>query len=703
MAVAGVLAGAALVSASPASAAPASGAPLHVAVPSAGSTVSGKIGVAVGGAKGTRRVSFAVDGRVRDVDTSRPFALGKSGKLDTRRLSNGVHRIRVRVAGRRGTTTVNRRFTVSNHRARSAAVRDRRPAVVSWKRPATGATISGVLDATGCEVAATDNVGVNRVEFYAGSVALNVDRTAPYNCTFDTRTVADGQYVLNAVAYDTAGNRSYATRTVTVSNKVDPAPPADTTAPTVSWAAPTAGSTLSGTISGNACTATAADGGGIARVDFSVDGTALTSDTTSPFECTFDTTKVADGNHVLKAVAYDKAGNSQASTVTVATRNTVTPAPTPTPATPAPFPSRLKANGRKIVDENGYVLPTLKGFNMHVGPGFTWPQQAFNDIAAKGGKINRAVIHWDQFEPSQGYIDPTAIANLDQHIARAQAAGIYTLLELHLNVGRTPAWVNGVAGEMERYGGYGQTITQYLANRYGNPSSPNYTKAVIGFGLNEPPLDDSNIRNGNNSIPYLEGKQRQMLSWIRTAGKAPSWIGFVAYGYAMGTPIYNDATQNAAAVDASPSAYDSVGGNVIIDIHDYIIGCNNTDANCDGRQWNGMSFPTYQGGPQIQTGDSPAPAYASSALRRSQHAAFFAPYKKFTEQAQIPLMVGEWGWQPASSGELDWINDAKSIWKDAGSVIEIQWNYDVTTNWGVNYWAARPGGNWTPSVSNWMS
>lgn len=70
--------------------------------------------------------------------------------------------------------------------------------------------------------------------------------------------------------------------------------------------------------------------------------------------------------------------------------------------------------------------------------------------------------------------------------------------------------------------------------------------------------------------------------------------------------------------------------------------------------------------------------------------------------ASIPLMVGEWGWQPASSGELAWIADKQLAWSDAGTVIQIQWNYDVTTDTSVNFWAARPDKIWRPSASDWM-
>jgi hypothetical protein len=389
-------------------------------------------------------------------------------------------------------------------------------------------------------------------------------------------------------------------------------------------------------------------------------------------------------SHSFRVVAYDGAAN-------YANSNTVSAAANPT--SPAAFPSRLRASGRTIVDENGYVLPMLRGFNMHVGPSFVWDQSHFDAIKALGGRIDRAVVHWDDFEPARGVVSAAAIANLDRHVASAQAAGIYTLLELHLNVGRTPSWTAAQATELERYATYGQTLTQYLANRYGNPASAKYTKAVIGFGLNEPPLQDSAIRNGNGSIPYLESRQRQMISWMRAPGFAPSWIGFVAYGYGSATPIYDHATQNASAVDASPTAYDQVGGNVVIDVHDYMAYCTNTNPACDGRQFNGMIHPTYQGGPMLAT-DGLTSAYTSSTIHRSQQAAFLKPYKTFSTQAAIPLMLGEWGWSAGHTGEAAWAADKRIAWMDAGTAIQIQWNYDTATS----AWAARPDGVWRTST-----
>ena len=84
-----------------------------------------------------------------------------------------------------------------------------------------------------------------------------------------------------------------------------------------------------------------------------------------------------------------------------------------------------------------------------------------------------------------------------------------------------------------------------------------------------------------------------MISWMRAARlRAPSWIGFVAYGYASQTPIYNDATQNPSAVDASPTAFDSRRRQRRHRPPRLHGRCTNTDPACEGRQYNGMIYPS---------------------------------------------------------------------------------------------------------------
>jgi hypothetical protein len=96
----------------------------------------------------------------------------------------------------------------------------------------------------------------------------------------------------------------------------------DTTAPTVSITAPTAGATVSGTVAVNA---SASDNVGVSKVEFYVDGALRATATTSPYSWSWDTTAFANGAHSLVAKAYDAAGNiGTSSTVSVTVSNTIT-------------------------------------------------------------------------------------------------------------------------------------------------------------------------------------------------------------------------------------------------------------------------------------------------------------------------------------------------------------------------------------------
>ena len=76
-------------------------------------------------------------------------------------------------------------------------------------------------------VAASDNVGVARVDLYAGTTLIGSATTAPYSFTWDTKGIANGALELAAYAYDAAGNKgTSANVSVTVSNVV-----IDSTAP----------------------------------------------------------------------------------------------------------------------------------------------------------------------------------------------------------------------------------------------------------------------------------------------------------------------------------------------------------------------------------------------------------------------------------------------------------------------------------------
>jgi Bacterial Ig domain/Purple acid Phosphatase, N-terminal domain len=91
----------------------------------------------------------------------------------------------------------------------------------------------------------------------------------------------------------------------------------DTTPPTVSMTAPAAGVTVTGTIT---VSADASDNVAVAGVQFRSDAVNIgVEDTTAPYAVSWDTTKVANGNHTINARARDAAGNSALSASVIVT------------------------------------------------------------------------------------------------------------------------------------------------------------------------------------------------------------------------------------------------------------------------------------------------------------------------------------------------------------------------------------------------
>src|SRR5207253_2780627 len=87
--------------------------------------------------------------------------------------------------------------------------------------------------------------------------------------------------------------------------------PPDTTPPSVSLTAPSAGATVSGTIT---VSASASDNVGVVGVQFKLDGANLGAEvTTAPYALSWNTTTATNAAHTLTAVARDAAGNTATS------------------------------------------------------------------------------------------------------------------------------------------------------------------------------------------------------------------------------------------------------------------------------------------------------------------------------------------------------------------------------------------------------
>lgn len=200
--------------------------------------------------------------------------------------------------------------------------------LVAFSSPAGGSTVSGTVTLSGT---ASDGAGLAAVDVAVdGGSWLRATGTNSWTYALSTAGYANGTHTLYARATDTSQNMTVKTITVTVSNGS-----ADTTAPAVAIAAPTAGATVSGTTT---VTGSASDNASVARVDVSVDGGAWQAASgTSSWSLPLNTGGYANGGHTVTARATDTAGNvrTTAETVTVSNATADTTLPSVAISSPA--------------------------------------------------------------------------------------------------------------------------------------------------------------------------------------------------------------------------------------------------------------------------------------------------------------------------------------------------------------------------------
>ena len=257
------------------------------------------------------RVEFKVDGTLITSDPTSPYAATWNASSATA----GSHTILATAYDAAGNSaSSSRSVTVP-------APADTTPPTVALTSPAAGATVSG--SSVALAATAADNVGVARVEFKVDGTLITSDLTSPYAATWNASSAARRQPHDPGHRLRRRGQLGLA-RAARSPSRLPPTPPL----PTVALTSPAAGATVSG--SSVALAATAADNVGVARVEFKVDGTLITSDPTSPYAATWNASSATAGSHTILATAYDAAGNSASSS-----RSVTVPVPADT-APPAP-------------------------------------------------------------------------------------------------------------------------------------------------------------------------------------------------------------------------------------------------------------------------------------------------------------------------------------------------------------------------------
>ncbi|MFC1485829.1 SUMF1/EgtB/PvdO family nonheme iron enzyme [Candidatus Latescibacterota bacterium] len=102
---------------------------------------------------------------------------------------------------------------------------------VQIQTPWDGSTREGIVDVF---IEATDNAGIEKVEFYANNTLVGTVMTAPYELEWDLSGYSSGDISIYAKAYDINGN-TRTTATWTVTKGPSTAPVATMTSPSAGW------------------------------------------------------------------------------------------------------------------------------------------------------------------------------------------------------------------------------------------------------------------------------------------------------------------------------------------------------------------------------------------------------------------------------------------------------------------------------------
>jgi subtilisin family serine protease len=170
--------------------------------PTPGAQVSGTVQVQVAAWDNVAVawVSVSVDGIALGTDTSAPYLFS----WDTTAQANGEHSLSATARDASGNSaTAQIAVSVSNAVSTTDTVA---PEVAILSAAASPPRVASFLTV---QVTATDNVAVTRVELYVNQVLQATSTTAPYSFKLNTRKWAPGSYLLQARAYDAAGNSAW--------------------------------------------------------------------------------------------------------------------------------------------------------------------------------------------------------------------------------------------------------------------------------------------------------------------------------------------------------------------------------------------------------------------------------------------------------------------------------------------------------------
>ncbi len=247
---------------------------------------------------------------------------------------------------------------------------DLTPPTISITSPANGTTVSGTVNVT---VNATDNRAVSSVSLSVDGSFVGNSTSSPFTISWNSATVINGTHTITVMARDAAGNSASSSAQVTVNTVSN----TDVTNPTVSITSPASGASVTGSVD---IAANASDNIGVSSIKFSIDGTVIGSDNSSPYSFSWSTTSIAAGIHSITATAYDAAGNTSSQSINVTVNTTVINPPT-LPASAQLIMPPVKNQGGEfscVAFAAGYAARSAEQFYKTNATGYSFANNVFS-------------------------------------------------------------------------------------------------------------------------------------------------------------------------------------------------------------------------------------------------------------------------------------------------------------------------------------
>jgi hypothetical protein len=238
-------------------------------------------------------VLFSIDGTYIITDEEAPYNYSWDTTLEEEDIEHTISVVLVDLSGNESPLSPISVFVDNNPPG------DISPPIIVQTEPAAGQTLSGVVS---IDVLASDDTGIDYIEFYIDGESVANDSTAPYSYSWDTETVSeDMDHIIAVVGFDLEGNSTLASP---VSVYIDNY---DNILPVGQIQNPAAGQSVSGTVS---IEISASDNIAVSQIDLSIDGIPRVILTETPYTYNWDTLlETEDEDHVISIIVSDASEN----------------------------------------------------------------------------------------------------------------------------------------------------------------------------------------------------------------------------------------------------------------------------------------------------------------------------------------------------------------------------------------------------------